>query len=143
MMLRPVELNAAGNPWPGEADERWLDNQLMVDGVVAIRFVLQDVDAPADFRQHHGADKLVLDPYGLPFAIHRLFRNAIREGQRVHLPAAALIHALLQEHRILVRRSGQIRWNHQIFDAHLHGCFPLRMAIVAPCAASAHARRAA
>jgi hypothetical protein len=40
MMLRPVEFDAAGNPRPGKAHERGLYDRLMVDCVVAIRFVL-------------------------------------------------------------------------------------------------------
>jgi hypothetical protein len=66
-MLRPVELDAAGNPRPGQADERGLDDVLVVNQIVAVGLVLNGVDAPADFRQHQHAEKFVFDPDRLPF----------------------------------------------------------------------------
>ena len=109
MMLRPVEFDAAGNPRPGQADKRRFDDVLVVDEVVAVGLVLDRVDATADFRQHEHAEKIILNPDGLPFAIHRFLRDAVRERQRIDLAAAALIDALFEKHRILVRRGGQIR----------------------------------
>ncbi len=121
MMLRPVEFDAAGNPRPGQADQRRLDDRLVVNQIVAVRLVLQDVDASANFRQNHRADEFIFDPDGLPFSIHRLFRDAIGERQRINFAAAALINALFQKHRVFVRRRGQVGGNHQILHAHLHG----------------------
>ena len=120
MMLRPVEFDATGNPRPGEAHERRLDHWLMIDCVVAVCFVLKDVDASANFRQHHRADEFILNPHSFPFAIHWLFRDPVREWQRVHFAAAALINAFLQKHWVLVWHCGQIRWNHQVLHAHAH-----------------------
>ena len=108
MMLRPVELDAAGNPRPGQPDQRGLDDALVVNQIVAVGLVLNRVDAPADFRQHHHAEKFIFDPDRLPFAVHRLFRDAVGEGQGINLAAAALINPLFQKHRVLVRRRGQI-----------------------------------
>ena len=66
VVLRPVELDAAGDPRPGEADERRLDHVLAVEEiVVVVRLVLADEDASADFRQHHQPDELVFQPRGL------------------------------------------------------------------------------
>src|SRR6266567_521466 len=104
-MLRPVELDAARNPWPGETHKRGLDHWLIVEHVVTVGLVLQDVNATADFRQHHCSDELVLDPDCLPLAVYGLFRDAIRKRQWIHLTTAALVNALLQEHRVLVRHS--------------------------------------
>jgi hypothetical protein len=39
MMLRPVELDAAADPRPGQADQRRLDDRLVVDEVVAVGLV--------------------------------------------------------------------------------------------------------
>ena len=107
MMLRPVELDAAGNPRPGQADQRRLDDGLVINQIVAVGLVQDGVNAPADFRQDHHADEFVFDPDGLPFALDRFFGNAVGEGQRINRAAAALINALFQEHRILVRRRGE------------------------------------
>ena len=41
VMLRPVELDAAGNPRPGQADQRGLDDGLVVNQIVAVGLVLQ------------------------------------------------------------------------------------------------------
>src|SRR5450756_3049134 len=96
MMLWPVELNASARPWPGEADQRGLDDGLVINQIVVVRLVLQRVNAPAEFRQDQRADEFVLDPNRLPFPIYRFFCDAIRERQWIHFPAAALIYALFQ-----------------------------------------------
>ena len=67
-MLRPVELDAAGDPGAQQADERGLDDVLAVDEVVAGVAVLDDVDAAADLGQQHDAQVLVLEVEGLPGA---------------------------------------------------------------------------
>ena len=124
MMLRPIEFDPAGNPWTGEADERGLDDGLAVDGVVSVCFVLEDMDPAANFREYQRANKFILDPDSFPFAVNRLFSNAIREWQRIYFAAAALVNAFLQKHRVFVRRSWEISRNDKVFDAHLD-CFGL------------------
>lgn len=59
MMLRPVELDAAGNPWSSQPDQRGLDHVLTIDNVAATDLILYGVNAPANFRQQHDADKVV------------------------------------------------------------------------------------
>src|SRR5262245_58600006 len=61
MVLRPIEFNTAGNPWTGETDEGGLDDRLPVDYVVAVCFVLQDMNTTANFRKDEGANKFVFD----------------------------------------------------------------------------------
>ena len=57
VMLRPVELDAAAEiHGPGQADQRGLDDGLVVDEIVAVGLVLQRVDAPADLRQDQHAE---------------------------------------------------------------------------------------
>jgi len=118
MMLRPVEFDAAGNPRPGEADQRGLDDVQAVNEILIFGLVLNGVDASANFRQHEHAKKLVLNPNRLPLPVNRIFRGAVCEGQGIYLAAAALIHTVFQKHRVLVRRRGHVGGQHQRAFAH-------------------------
>src|SRR5665213_2849991 len=42
MMLRPVEFNAAGNPWACQTDQGGLNDRLAIDKVVTVGFVMGD-----------------------------------------------------------------------------------------------------
>ena len=77
MMLRPIEFDTSRNPRPGEPDERRLDDGLMINQVVAVGLVLQPMDATAEFRQDHHAERFVFNPYCLPRAPHWFFGDAI------------------------------------------------------------------
>ena len=79
MVLRPVELDAAADPWTRQPHQGWLDDVLAVDEVVAIGFVAGQVDASAQFRQDHQADELVLQVHRRPGPRLRLIGDAIVE----------------------------------------------------------------
>src|SRR5215831_19729242 len=108
VVLRPIELDAPGNPWPCEADECGFDDILAVKEVVAVCFVQANMDAEADFRKHHDPNKFVLDVQGLPGVLAGFTRNSVCEGQRVNAPTAALIDPFLKEHWVLVRTEGKV-----------------------------------
>ena len=55
VVLRPVELDAARHPRSGQSNKRRFDHRLPVNQVVAVRFVLHDVNASADLGQDHHA----------------------------------------------------------------------------------------
>ena len=59
MMLRPVEFDATGDPRPGQADQRGLDDVLPIEKIVTVGLVLTDMNAAADFRQDHDAEEFV------------------------------------------------------------------------------------
>src|SRR6266568_9202807 len=61
MVLGPVELNAAAHPGPCQAHQGRFDHRLIIDEVVTVAFVLQNVNPPADFWEHHGTDELVFE----------------------------------------------------------------------------------
>ena len=122
MMLRPIEFDAAGNPWTSETDEGRLDDGLVINRIVAVCFVLQNVNAAANFREDKRANKFVFDPDRFPSAIDRLFSDAIGEWQGIYFATAALVNAFFQEHRVFIRRSREISGNDKVFDAHLD-CF--------------------
>src|SRR5882757_10604345 len=53
MVLRPVELDTAGDPGTCQANECRLDHVLAVEEVVAVCLVEPDVNAAANLRQYH------------------------------------------------------------------------------------------
>ena len=88
VMLRPVELDAAAGPRPGEADQRGFDDRLVVDEVVAVGLVLRAMDASAELRQDHHVDEFVFELDRVPGARLGFFRDAVGERQRINPPAA-------------------------------------------------------
>ena len=79
MVLRPVELDAAADPWTGQSDEGGLDDILAIDEVVAVRLVTGDMDAAAQLRKDHHADELIFQVNGGPCAVVRGVGDAIAE----------------------------------------------------------------
>src|ERR1051326_6670341 len=114
-MLWPVKLNAAANPGSRQSDECRFDDWLAVNQIVTVGFVLHYMNAAAKLGQHHYSKKLVLNPNRLPATFNWLFSNAIYKWERINFAAAALIDALFKEHRIFVRRGGQLGWNERVF----------------------------
>ena len=105
VVLRPVEFNAARDPRPCESYQRRLDDVLAIEEIVASGLVVADVNAPSDLRQDHEPQVFVFDMKGFPRPRRRLSCDAVDERERVHLAAAALVHAPFQEHRIPFRRA--------------------------------------
>src|SRR5690348_3975412 len=104
VMLWPVELDASGDPWAGQTDERRLDHVLPVEEVISVRLIKSNMDAAADLGQHHETHPRILDVHRIPGMHDRGFDNAIYKWDRVDTPAAALIDAGLQEHRVTICR---------------------------------------
>src|SRR6187402_406848 len=67
MVLRPVELDAAGYPTSCKADQGGFYYVLTVDKVVSGRLIENGVDAAADLWKDHYFEKLVLHIDCLPF----------------------------------------------------------------------------
>ena len=114
VVLRPVELDAAGNPRADEAHQRRLDDLVVVDEVVAVGLVVGALDAAAQLRQHHHADVVVLQPHRGIGLIDLLVEDLVDDGQRIHLAAGALIDALFEEHGVLVRLADAIGGQHDL-----------------------------
>ena len=108
MVLWPVELDAAGDPWPRQPHQSRLDDVLPIEEIVAIHLVETDVDAPANFRKNHEPEIFVFDVERLPRMVVPLGRNPVNKGQGIHAAAAALINALLKKHWIRIRRLRQV-----------------------------------
>ena len=61
-----------------------------------------------NLRKSHQPQKLILDVNGLPSLRVRLRCDPIDKWERAHPAAAALIHTLLQEHRVETRLSRKV-----------------------------------
>ena len=128
VMLGPVELHTAGNPWSSEADQRGLDDILTIEKVVvAVRFVLTQKNAAANFRQHHQPHEFVLQTRR--DIIHRLRRlvliHLIDKRHRINLAARSLIDPLFKENRILFRFAEAVGRDAECFETGsdgIHGC---------------------
>ena len=109
VVLRPVELHAAREPRTGKPHERGLDDIVAVEEVVVVvGLVLPDVDAPADFGKEDDARVVVFERHGVVFLHYRLVHHLVDERYGIDLPARALVDALLEEHRVLLRRADRV-----------------------------------
>jgi hypothetical protein len=73
-----------------------------------------------NLRKSHQPQKLILDVNGLPSLRVRLRCDPIDKWERAHPAAAALIHTLLQEHRVKIRLSRKVGKNRNILFPGLH-----------------------
>src|ERR1700737_896320 len=127
MMLRRVDLDAPRDPGPEQSDQCRFDDALPVKEVVAVGGAPPDGNPPADLWQDHQPDVLILEMDRLPGAVHLFIRHAIGDGIRIYPAAAALVDALLEEHRTPFRwLLGVRRDDHLVVPradpAHLAAC---------------------
>ena len=115
VVLRPVEFDAAADPRPGQPDERGLDHVVIVNKIIAVRFVIRALDPAAQFGQDHHKQIFIFQAERLVGAIHLFIINFINDTVRVHPAAAALIHPLFQKHRVFIGLADRIGRNHYIF----------------------------
>ena len=119
VMLRPVELNASGNPRPGQSHQRWLDHMIIIDKIIIVRFVIGSLDPAAQLRQHHHLQVLVFQPDRRVLLIGLLFTDFLHRGIGIHLAAASLVYTLVQKNGILFRFSDFVGGNCNLFHPHL------------------------
>src|SRR6201995_6072744 len=103
MVLRPVELDATGDPRAGEPHEGGLNDVLAIEEVVAGALVQPDVNAATELWQHHEPQELIFDVHCLPLPRLRFGRHGVDNGQRIDAAIATLVDALLEEQRIWIR----------------------------------------
>ena len=115
----PVELHAAGDPRPEEADHGRFDHVLAVDEVVPVGPVTGDVDAAPDLGQEHQLQVLVFEPNGAVRAVRFLAGQAVGDGVGIDPAAGPLVDAPLQEHGVRVRKTGDVGGDgHGLFAGH-------------------------
>jgi hypothetical protein len=96
VVLRPVELDAAGDPRARESDERRLDHGVAVEEVVTGAAVVPHVDPAAQLGQHQHPQPPVLQVHRRPLDGRLHGADPIVERQRVDAAGGALVHAAVQ-----------------------------------------------
>ena len=118
MMLRPVELDAAGYPRSKQSHQRRLDHVLAVEKIVTIGLVEARMNASPDLGKNHQLDEFVLEENGLIGGIYLFKSYAVSKGIGINLPAASLVNPLLEKHGIGVGFLNRISGNcHLLFPA--------------------------
>ena len=121
VVLGPVELDAPGNPRSGKTHQGRLDNFVIIDEVIPVGFVVGALNATAQLGQHHHANIIILQEHGGIGLIGFFIQDFVHHRQGIHLAAGALVHALFQEHGVLVRLTNAIGGNIDGFYTHARG----------------------
>ena len=119
-MLRPVELDAAGNPGSGQADQRRFDDAIVIDEVKVVGLVASHLHAAAKPRQQHNFQVFVLQNDCCISYIGLLVGDTFDDRMGIDNAAAALIDPVFQEHGVLVRLASDIGRYNPILDANLN-----------------------
>ena len=123
VMLRPVELDAAGNPRAGESHQCRFHHLVVIDEMTFLHLVVCHVDASAQFGQNHHLDIFVLDEQGMIEFVRLFVRNLLDYRIRVHRTATALIHPLFEEDGVLLLFSYLVGGKQDIFLPCTHFTF--------------------
>ena len=105
MVLGPVELNTTRDPRTSQTDEGGLDDVVVVYEMALLDLVIGHLHTTAQLGQNHHLEVLVLNIDGVVLLVDTLIADALDDGIRVYHTAAALIHAVLKEYGILLRRT--------------------------------------
>ena len=123
MVVRYVPLDPSADPRADQADQRRLDHVLPVNEVVAVGLVDSFKQPPADLRQYADLDVLVLDVHDLVGLIDLGVRQHVVQRVGINNPLRPLRRASEIEHRIGLRRAGQIGRDDNVLlpRPHRHG----------------------
>ena len=117
VMLRPVKLDAAGDPRSGQSNQRRFDHTVVVNKVIVVCLIQRALDTAAQFRKDHDLQVVIFQPDRVPDFICPGEADLLSGRVRIQFSARSLIHSFLKEHRILVCLSCLIGLN-------LHILFP-------------------
>ena len=115
VMLRPVELDAAGDPGACQADQSRFDHMVVVDEMAFLDLIVCHLHTSAQFRQDHHLYIFILQ---IDCVIRLVFAgifNLFNHGIRIYHPAASLVNTFFQEHRVLFRFTDAIGGEKDIF----------------------------
>lgn len=127
VMLRPVELNAPGDPRTRKADQSRLDYAVIIDKIIVIRLVERPVDPPSKLRHDLYAQIFILQNNQLVRSILLHIRDALNHGMRVYTPRASLIDSFLQKHRTRISGARLIGWYNHTGLPYLHPVCSVRI----------------
>ena len=121
VVLRPVEFDAARDPWSQQPDQSRLDHVVVIYEVIAVGLVISPLDPSAEFRKNHHLYIIILKKDRVICSVCFHAADLFRGRVRIHFSAAALIDSFLQKHRILIRLSDFIGRDHYLFFP--YSCF--------------------
>ena len=123
VVLRPVELHAAGDPRSRQTDHGWLDADVLVDELVAVALLRGAMDFSAQLRQQLHLDVLVLQGDHVVGLVDRRVAQPVRVRDGVDPAGRPLIRLFLQKERQFVRLRRHIRRQDPLFALHFNSHF--------------------
>ena len=120
VVLRPVELHAAGDPRACQTDHGRLDADVLVDELVAVALLRGAMDFSAQLRQQLHRDVLVFQGDHVVALIDRRVAQPVRVRDGIDPAGRPLIRLFLQKERKFVRLRRHIRRQDPLFALHFH-----------------------
>ena len=102
MVLRPVEFYTTADPRSRKSDESGFDHLVVIDEIIAIRFIICPLDPSSYLGKHHDSYILILQKDRGVFLVLFFIIYFLYDRKRIHFPAASLIHAFFKEHGVLI-----------------------------------------
>ena len=96
-MLRPVELDAAGDPWTGKAYQRRLDHVIIIYEVIIVGFVKGTLDTATKFREDHDKQIIIFQVNRLVLYVFFLVGYFFRYRKGINLSGTSLICPVFYE----------------------------------------------
>lgn len=109
MVVRNVPFDAARNPGSDQSNQGRLDHTLFVEEGVAIGLVHAGEDTSTDLRRNANLEVFVLQIDQTVGLVLLPAGQGIKQGIEIDPPLRSLRRPAKLEHRILLRRAGDIR----------------------------------
>ena len=97
VVLRPVEFDAARDPWSQQPDQSRLDHVVVIYEVIAVGLVISPLDPSAEFRKNHHLYIIILKKDRVICSVCFHAADLFRGRVRIHFSAAALIDSFSPE----------------------------------------------
>ncbi len=113
-MVRNVPFDTAGDPGPDQSDQGGLDDVLAIEEVIAVGLVDGLEEPSADLRQDANLDIFVLEIDELVALVDLLAGQRVVKRIGIDPSLGALRLPPEEEHRALLRRTGQVGGDHGV-----------------------------
>src|ERR1039457_1079990 len=129
MVLRPIELDAAGQPRSRQTDQGRLDDVVMVDERVTVGLVVRVLNPAAKAGHDHQLEIPILQKHHPMLFLGLLVTDFVYDGVRIDAcratmidsSRAPLIDAPFQEHRVAARLADELRGDDCILSPNPNG----------------------